>query len=224
VDWLNAHTTEEFSFFGIEIELWKIGNSPVAPRFNVVVSPNDWTRSARSDVRHLSEGSEGELALRYQVRLAYWGSFAKYLKQKGSTFEIRRPTKYAGDWFAIGRADFGIIASISVEKKRIGVELYMSKDTDKSAFRALLADKEKIQSEFGEELQWQELEGRKASRIVLYRYEANPADASQYEHLHAWMLDKMERFRKVFTARVKSLPPSTATELIGEEDDAEAAE
>ena len=94
---------------------------------------------------------------------------------------------------------------------------------DKSAFRALLVDKDKIQSEFGEELQWQELEGRKASRIVLYRYEVNPADASQYEDLHAWMIAKMERFRKVFTARVKSLPSSAATESIGEEDETAAA-
>jgi hypothetical protein len=219
VDWPNEHTTEEFSFFAIEIELWKIADSPVAPRFNVIASPNDWTRSARSGVRQLGEDNRGELALRYQVRLAFWGAFAKYLKAKGAGFQIRHPTKYAGDWFSIGRANFGIIASISIEKKRIGVELYMSNDSDKSAFRALLADKEKIEGEFGEALQWQELEGKKASRIVLYRHDVNPADASQYEDLHDWMLANMERFRKVFTTRVKSLPSSTAAEPAGEEDD-----
>jgi hypothetical protein len=28
VDWLNANTTEDFSFFAIEIELWRIGTFP----------------------------------------------------------------------------------------------------------------------------------------------------------------------------------------------------
>jgi hypothetical protein len=44
IDWLNANTTEDFSFFAIEIELWRIGNSPPAPRFNVIASPNDWPK------------------------------------------------------------------------------------------------------------------------------------------------------------------------------------
>ncbi|MDF1733853.1 MAG: hypothetical protein P1U37_01120, partial [Minwuia sp.] len=41
LDWLNRITDESFRFFGIEIELWRIGNSPVAPKFNVVSKPNN---------------------------------------------------------------------------------------------------------------------------------------------------------------------------------------
>jgi hypothetical protein len=33
IDWLNANTIEEFSFFAIEIELWRIGASAPAPKF-----------------------------------------------------------------------------------------------------------------------------------------------------------------------------------------------
>ena len=224
VDWLNANTAEEFSFFAIEIELWKIENSSAAPRFNIIVSPNDWTRNARSEIGQIGKDNGGTLALRYQIRLAYWGSFAKYLKEKGSTFEIRHPSKFAGDWFGIGRAGFGIIASISIQKKRIGVQLCLPNDADKLAFRALFADKENIETEFGEKLEWQELPG-KVSRIVLYRYEVNPAEASQYDDLHAWMFTKMEQFRKVFTTRVKSLPPLVASEpILDEEDENEAEE
>jgi len=36
LDWLNRITFEDFKFFGIEVELWKIGNSPPAPKFNLV--------------------------------------------------------------------------------------------------------------------------------------------------------------------------------------------
>ena len=36
LDWLNEITGENFNFFGLEIELWKIGDSAIAPKFNVV--------------------------------------------------------------------------------------------------------------------------------------------------------------------------------------------
>jgi hypothetical protein len=55
----------------------------------------------------------------------------------------------------------------------------MARDVDKSAFHALYNDKDAIEQEFGEKLEWQELLGRKASRIALYRYKVNPSDASQ---------------------------------------------
>src|SRR4029079_16711090 len=31
LDWLNEITDERISFFGLEIELWRIGESPIAP-------------------------------------------------------------------------------------------------------------------------------------------------------------------------------------------------
>ena len=41
LDWLNEVTNSQINFFGLEIELWKIERSPLAPRFNVVSKPND---------------------------------------------------------------------------------------------------------------------------------------------------------------------------------------
>ena len=37
VDWLNEHTDEYISFFLIRIELWQIGESNPAPKFEIVV-------------------------------------------------------------------------------------------------------------------------------------------------------------------------------------------
>lgn len=42
LDWLNKITDESFRFFGLEVELWRIGDSPAAPKFNIVSKPNDW--------------------------------------------------------------------------------------------------------------------------------------------------------------------------------------
>jgi hypothetical protein len=46
LQFLNDNTTENLSFFGVQIELWRIGDSPLAPKFEVVVKPNDWAKMA----------------------------------------------------------------------------------------------------------------------------------------------------------------------------------
>src|SRR3954451_24400591 len=47
LDLLNRATTTGFNFFGLEVELWQIGSSPFAPKFNVVSQPNDWSRTVQ---------------------------------------------------------------------------------------------------------------------------------------------------------------------------------
>ena len=46
LDWLNRITDGSFRFFGLEVELWRIGDSPPAPKFNIVSKPNDWSQSS----------------------------------------------------------------------------------------------------------------------------------------------------------------------------------
>ena len=45
LDWLNEITSEGTNFFGVEVELWRIGASPqMAPKFNIVSKPNAWSK------------------------------------------------------------------------------------------------------------------------------------------------------------------------------------
>lgn len=44
LDWLNRGGPARF--FGVEIELWRIGDSRAAPKFNVVARPGDWPSPA----------------------------------------------------------------------------------------------------------------------------------------------------------------------------------
>ncbi len=73
------------------------------------------------------------------------------------------------------------------------------------AFRALLGQKDEVENQFGERLDWQELPGRNASRIAIFHVGVDSSQEAQYPDLHRWMLDKMDRFRAVFTARVQEL-------------------
>ena len=55
LDWLNKITDESFRFFGLEVELWRIGESSAAPKFNVVSKPNNWSRSVAQAARAIDD-------------------------------------------------------------------------------------------------------------------------------------------------------------------------
>jgi hypothetical protein len=207
IDWLNANTNERFDFFGVEIEVLRIGASPPAPRFSIVAKPNDWSRSVGAVSR---QASSGELAERHKVRIAYWASFAEFLKRKGSPFTLRRTVKDHWCSFGIGRSGVLISCTININKDRMGVELYIGRDDRKTGIALLLADKAAIEAEFGEPLDWQELPGKRASRIAVYHSGVDPTDQSIYPMMHEWMLDRMLRFRRVFGPRVRTLDLSAA--------------
>ncbi len=64
IDWLNHRTGENTAFFAITVEAWRIANSPIAPKFNLVASLNDWEKqNARN--QQLSEDTLTEKQRRY---------------------------------------------------------------------------------------------------------------------------------------------------------------
>ena len=76
LDWLNEITNDKFNFFGVEIELFQIGESFPAPHFKVVSKPNGWSKAKRG---HIDE-VEREV---FPLTLAY-----DYLIRKGLGNEI----------------------------------------------------------------------------------------------------------------------------------------
>ena len=99
LDWLNEITAEGFSFFGLEIELWRIGDSPMAPKFNVVSHPNDWTKT-------VSRISRNELTPTDQLYLEYWTGLRDLLEQRNGVISPVKPLPQYWMSFAVGRSGF----------------------------------------------------------------------------------------------------------------------
>ena len=69
LDWLNKITDERFRFFGLEVELWRIGSSPAAPKFNIVSKPNDWSQSVAHAARAIDDAELSETRIKQRQ---YW--------------------------------------------------------------------------------------------------------------------------------------------------------
>ena len=51
LDWLNQHSDDEVRFFGVELRLFKVGNSLPGAFFHVACRPNDWQKVIRQRQR-----------------------------------------------------------------------------------------------------------------------------------------------------------------------------
>ena len=80
LDWLNEISHQNTQFFGLEIELWCIGDSVAAPKFNIVSMPNDWSRSVAEATIDNRELSEHRL-----LQLEYWDAFLQILRDENGT-------------------------------------------------------------------------------------------------------------------------------------------
>jgi hypothetical protein len=213
LDWLNKITDENFRFFGLEVELWRIDDSLAAPKFNIISKPNNWTKTVAQAAHRISQEGVSETK---ELQYRYWEQLINFLQDSRSKLRPQNPRPRNWQIFSIGRSGTCISATINTRENRIGVELYLSHPThSKAFFHLLMQDKERIERELGKPLEWQELPEKTASRIAIYN-PVNATDESAWPTQHEWLKETIEAFDRVFRQRVKRLNP-------GEWQDSEAA-
>ena len=199
LDWLNENASD-IAFFGIEIELWKIGESKAAPHFRLVSQPNDWSRTVNVTNSAEEVGLSGTKLLRKE----FWSEFRDYMKENNTFLSLRTPSHRQWYPIAVGRTKFHISLTIKLRKAEIGCELYIRPPESKKAFAVLYDEKEQIESELNAELEWKELPDKGASRIVQY-HPSNIEDKSTWPGLFSWFKERAEAFHGTFSERVCNL-------------------
>lgn len=195
LEWLNGITRAKIRFFGLEIEVWKIGASSCAPKFNIVAQPNDWTKSV---------APSQALTPTQRAQLGFWRGFRSYVADHPRL----RPTK-AKPWaymdFAIGRGNFGLAAVAKTDGPELRAEFVIGGTEATTHFETLRKERERIQRETGEELEWHSPSGTVQRKIFLRR-DMDWREPERREECHAWLLEKLDRLYQVFHGRVQQLP------------------
>jgi len=203
LDWLNKITDESFRFFGLEVELWRIGDSLAAPKFNIVSKPNDWSRLIAQAARAIDESELSDTRLKQR---AYWTAFNQALdRADGPVSGSRKPQPQSWMSYSIGRTGFHIGAVMIRPKRKIRAELYIAGDQAKAFFKLLQEQKQAIEADLGYALKWEELPARRDSRISIYMTNVDPEDENDWLKQHEWLAAKVNDFHKVFLNRVRDL-------------------
>lgn len=200
IDWLNRITDKEFNFFGVEIELIKIGDSDAAPIFNVIAKPNGWSKDVRSSQASSEGHSEGKI-----FNYEYWSSFNEYMSNHPSKLFRTRSASYS-HWMsiAIGKSSTHIDLLLNKREMTATVQLYMSDDAEKQLYDALYKHKEEAEEKIGEKLMWRRLDGKKASSIDLVK-KFNLNDPAEREDIFSWYREYTEKFVNFFKPIIKKL-------------------
>jgi hypothetical protein len=207
LDWLNRATTPGINFIGLEVELWRIGDSPLAPKFNVVSKPNDWSRAVREQAV-----AGGQMSPNEQLHYDFWTQFREFLEARGSAVRTTRPSSSYWTNASVGRSNFYLSAWNGMRDGRSGVQFEMTGPDAKAHFRLLMqrhrAEVEAALSPLGP-VEWRLMPEAKVSMVRILRPGA-PADRSTWPDLDAWMADALETMQTLFRPLAKTLDASEA--------------
>lgn len=202
LDWLNEVTNEEINFFGLEIELYRIGDSPVAPRFNIISKPNLWTHTVSQAARGIEAR---ELSDTRRMQLEYWTGLNEMLQKRNGPV---KPTKaWPGNYInhSIGRSNFTLVTYANIGENRIGVYVSMTGPDSKAHFHLLARDRLTIEEQIGKALDWRERTTVAESQIVLHWRGCDLNQRSLWPEYQRWMVENLEKFKLVLGPRIRLL-------------------
>lgn len=215
LDWLNEITNESFNFFGLEVELWKIGDSAVAPKFNAVCKPNGWSKAITGAAINMQTEMK-------QLQYEYWAAFKAYATEHATRIKPVQPQYQNWITLAIGRSGFSLAAiasswdssAQSYLSHEIRAEFNITDKASKDYFALLEAEKQLIESGFGEPLVWYNQPDVRICRIYARR-SVNLNDRHNWNEQHQWLVEKLDKLHEIFSGRVRHLslnPGDTATD------------
>ncbi len=187
IEWLNQHTDDQFAFFLIEIELWKINDSEPAPKFNIVERPNDWAKAMKK-IANLSDSEN--------LKLSFWQSFNSYASTNNEfikNFKLRKPQPQHWYDLGVGSSAYHIDLTVNTQKKRITAGIYIN--DDKAIYKKFV-DNETILKEVLEckVIEWRD--AKKASRFLISApFDIN--DSATWNDAYKWLYEKCLKIKSV---------------------------
>ena len=186
IEWLNQNTGVNIGFFLVEIELWQIDDSAIAPKFNVVERPNDWAKQMKN---------VGNLSDTKQLQLQFWQQLSEYIKSHDTFAKEFSPRKAQPQhWYdlSIGSSSYHIGLTLNTQKNRLGAEIYIPDNKDK--FAMFKEHEQEIESFIGSPMEWRE--ATKATRIItLDSYDIN--NENKWEQAFEWLMNKAVIFKSI---------------------------
>jgi len=199
IDWLNEHTDSDINFFVIKIELWQIGNSAPAPKFQVVSKPNEWGKLIK-DATNKTTLTKTKLS-----QLEFWQALKIFYEESSDyPFKLRLPRPQQWYDISIGTSEAHISLIVNTQKDEMRCELYINESQE--LYEYLKSNKSKIENEIGIPLLWISQENKKA-RIIRAKYD-KPFEfdnKDKWETYFLWLLETATKFYKTFPKYIRKV-------------------
>ncbi len=198
VTWLNEST--DSTFYLIKLEAIRISESDPAPLLTLIVGPSDEEKEVGKTKKDFAE--------RHIIRKRFWTQLLEHSKTKTKLHSNLSPTPY--NWIGTGSGVRGLGFNYGLTQHSATVELYIDRGKDcekdnKSIFDDFFMHKDKIEQTFGDTLEWQSLEGKRACRICKPISLGGYKDENKWPKIHEVMVDTMIKFESAIKPYIKEL-------------------
>lgn len=199
LDWLNQRTDSETFFFGVVVEVIKIDESKPAFNFKIVASPNEWQKSKSSRTPRASISTKGE---KYRT---YFQLLIDELREKHHFTGAKAGQPQ--NWYSFSSGISGITYGANFSQGgKARTEVYIDlgdQDKNKQVFDLLQQESTLIETELGDNVSWERLDDKRASRLALY-INGNIEDSdAELEIIKKWHIDKLLKLKSHLGTRLK---------------------
>lgn len=201
---LNTISKDEFSFFGIALEAWRIGESVPAPQLRMEVMPDNWART-------LKGAHDGNLSPRQQLYRRFWEKFLPAFRTAHPNW-TRRATPTKDSWMNLpSRLSRTLTyATAFTGDGRLRVEAYID-NADPSRVEAahhqLHERAKEVEEQIGDKLEWgDQRASTRGSRVSLYFPKSiRIEEEDRWPEARAWAVEAMGKMRGAFNPLWKEL-------------------
>lgn len=188
IEFLNNNSTENINFFLVQIEAWKINDSLPAPRFNVVESPNEWSKI----IKATSEGKDSSGLGEEKIR--FWQKVRDYAVERYPEINWRKPLSEHWYSLGVGSSVSHIDMVVNSKTKKVGVIYsFWPHGFDKGDYDFFAQNKDRIEGDLGMKLKWERKERNQYSRAYV-EFDGNYRKEEEQEKLAKWLADTAVKF------------------------------
>ena len=202
LDWLNEITDISFRFFGLEVELWRIGDSLAAPKFNIVSKPNDWSK----EIAAARRGQEASSDPDYRE---FWEALLTAARNRSLSLPV--PARSAGRHDIVvrfpGKDKFAALRlGVSKRDKSIGCWVVLRKPHADMLFDHLLRHREEIEEQLSDEPDWiREYGGLGTAQIAYRLQDQDITDRGCWKAQHDWLIARADSLYRAFETHIAAI-------------------
>ena len=191
IEWFNDHMDDEIAFFLVKVEVYRIGDSEPAPKFNVVVEPNSWSKIVKR--RETTKTETTTTKLNHQ---RFWEGLKEFAANSDTNLKIRHKPK-PQSWYDISIGYGGVLLrlDISAKDERITTGIYIVDNQE--LYNRLSQKKDLFQETVKCEIEWLPLENKQTSRIRC-TLSGDPHDEDHQKEYFGWLLKRSGEFADAF--------------------------
>ena len=146
-----------------------------------------------------------EFSLVRKQQLAYWVAFKEFMDSKKSPVKCSNGSPQHWVSMRIGKRDFWLAAQVNSLKSDISANFGFTTQSPKAIYHVFHSEKETIEAEFGEALEWSESSELKSSTISVTKHKADFRNEQDWKNQFAWLAERLEKLDSVFRKRVLKL-------------------